>query len=232
MAFTVLASWDFRGADSAATKRVARIGGYTLTEEGTPSWSADGVDCSGAGGRRLRLTLPPALKVSPSWFIAGFRIMNATAPVELTNIVGLRDGASTSLYDASMMLVRKPANTSTRVAFSPSGSDTFDAGVTLGVADHICAVRNPGVSPSIGVRINNDAWDNFALASINILYTATTALMFGTPDSEDVRTRYHWFIMGSGAITDAEVQAMYDNPNAYIYSGGGANKFRPYFITG
>jgi hypothetical protein len=131
------------------------------------------------------------------------------------------------------MLARKPSNTSLRVAVEGVG-DGFDAGVTITTgSDHIVAARRTGTNnPAFGLRVNNDAWDTALITAAPVDYTSTSRLMFGNPTSQNCDCRYHWFIMGDGAITDAEVQAIYDNPDTYIYGSGGSAKFRPYYITG
>lgn len=218
MAFTVLASWDFR-TDSSATGLASRRGNYTLTQEGTPTWSSTGVDCSGAGDRRLKMTLPAELKVSPVWFVAGFRIMNATAPSEHTNIVGLR-GNSTGIYDCSFSFIRQPSNSRVRVFFGApdSGSDGVStASVTTGSDLTLAVARTNTNNPALKYRIGSGAWVTGLITSAPIGYASDSVLMFGTPDSEDVRTQFHWFVMGSGPITDAEAEAIQASPNTYIY---------------
>ena len=224
MAYTVLATWDFRTA-TESTAINSRIGSYALTPTtggDAPSFTANGVDCSGGNSRRLTLTLPSELKVSPVWWVAGFRIINATTPPEFTNVVGLLKTDTSGLYEGAMMLARSPSNTSLRVAVEGAG-DGINAGVTITTgSDHIVAARRTGTNnPAFGLRVNNDAWDTGLITAAPVDYTSTSRLMFGNPTSQNCDCRYHWFIMGSGGITDAEVQAIYDNPDAYIYGSGG-----------
>lgn len=218
MAYTVLASWDFRGSDTASTKRNSRVGSYTLTEGGTPTWSTDGVDCSASSANKLSLTLPTELRVSPVWWVVSLRIMNATAPAELTNVVGFLSTGATGLYSGRLMLCRKPANTSLRWTLLVDGSGTLDSGVTLGTGvDHVIAARRgPTNNPALGIRVNNDAWDG-TLNTSNQVNMASSDLLFGSPTADNCRARFHWFVMGSGNITDTEVQDIYDNPNNFIY---------------
>ena len=223
MPFTVLASWDFRGADSAATKRTSRVGSYTLAESGTPTYSTAGVDCSASSANRLTLTLPSELKVSPVWFMANFQIINATAPAEFTNIVGIQFNDAATLYDGSLMLARKPANTSLRFRLASSGSGTLDSGVVLGTgSDHVVTARRSGVSnPAIGFRINSDAWDEGVNAPNALDYGATSRLVIGSPTTDNSRCRYAWVMMGSGGLSDAEDALIRADPDAYIYPAGG-----------
>jgi hypothetical protein len=237
MPFTVLASWDFRGADSAATKRNSRVGSYTLTESGTPTYSTAGVDCSASSANRLTLTLPAELQVSPAWFMANFQIMNATAPAEFTNIVGIQFSDAALLYDGSLMLTRKPADTSLRFRLASSVSGTLDSGVVLGTgSDHVVTARRSGVSsPAIGFRINSDAWDEALNTPSALDYGATSRLVIGSPTADNSRCRYAWVMMGSGGLSDAEDALIRANPDAYIYPASGptpAPSFGRYGVRG
>jgi hypothetical protein len=233
MAFTVLASWDFRGADSAATKRGSRVGSYTLTESGTPTYSTAGVDCSASSGNRLTLTLPAELKVSPLWLMVNFQVMNATAPAEFTNIAGIQfSNTSADLYDGTLMLCRKPANTSVRSRLITDGSTTTDAGVTLGTgSDHVVTLRRSGVNnPAIGIRVNSDAWDGNLNTSNQLDFSATSRLIIGSPTTDNSRCRYAWIMLGSGALDDSEDVTIRASPDTYLYglapSGTAAQRAR------
>lgn len=218
MAYTVLASWDFRGADSAATKRVARIGGYTLTEGGTITWTSDGADCSGAAANKLTLTMPAELKVSPVWWVCGMRLMSGTAPADYTTVCGLLQNAGNE-YEASMLAYRLP-NTSTNLRIGQSGSygDVGGGSALSTGSDTILAARRTGTNnPAFGLRVNNDAWDTGIIDGNPVDYAATSQVFMGSIGAQNSLMRYHWFVMGSGAISDAEVQAIYDNPDAFIY---------------
>lgn len=232
MPFTVLASWDFRGTDSAATKRNSRVGSYTLTESGTPTYSDAGVDCSASSANRLTLTLPAELQVSPVWFMANFQVMNATPPSEFTNIVGIQFSDAVALYDGSLMLTRKPADTSVRYRLVTSGSGTIDTGVILGTgSDHVVTLRRSGVSnPAVGVRINSDAWDQAVNSGNALAYGATSRLILGSPTTDNSRCRFAWFMMGSGGLDDAEDALIRANPDTYLYGLPPATTLRSYYF--
>lgn len=219
MSFTVLAAWDFRGADTAATKRTSRVGSYTFTESGTPAYSTAGVDCSASSGNRLTLTLPDELKVSPLWFMVNLQIMNPTAPPEFTNIAGIQFSDVAALYDGTLMLTRKPADTSVRFRLLTSGSGTMDSGVILGTgSDHVITVRRSGVNnPAIGLRVNSDAWDGAANTGNQLAFGATSRLILGSPTTDNSRCRFAWFMMGSGALDDAEDAVIRANADTYLY---------------
>lgn len=232
MPFTVLASWDFRGTDSAATKRNSRVGSYTLTESGTPTYSDAGVDCSASSANRLTLTLPAELQVSPVWFMANFQVMNATPPAEFTNIVGIQFSDAVALYDGSLMLTRKPADTSVRYRLVTSGSGTIDTGVILGTgSDHVVTLRRSGVSnPAIGARVNSDAWDQAVNSGNALAYGATSHLILGSPTTDNSRCRFAWFMMGSGGLDDAEDALIRANPDTYLYGLPPATTLRSYYF--
>lgn len=220
MAYTILATWDFRTA-TAATGRASRVGSYTLTEAGTPSWSVNGVDCSASAANRLTLTLPVELRVSPVWWIAGMRLIDGTAPSGYTTLVGLTK-SNLGEFERALLLWRNASGTNLGVAHS-SVTDDVSTGVTLATgADITIAARRTGVNnPAFSVKVNADAWDGGVNTPNAVDLTATSQLVFGSLGANSSFMRYHWLIMGSGAITDGEVDAMLANPNAFIYPSVG-----------
>lgn len=217
---TVLATWDFRTA-TASTGRASRIGSYTLTEAGTPTWSSSGVDCSASASNKLTLTLDTALKVSPVWWIAGMRLITGTTPADYTTILGLTK-SNTGEYERALMLWRNASTTQLGYAQSGAFGD-LGTGVTLSTgADITIAARRTGTNnPAFGVKVNSDAFDTGVIDGNPVDYTSTSQLVFGSLGAQNSYMRYHWFIMGSGAITDGEVDAILANPDAYIYPASG-----------
>lgn len=231
MAYTVLATWDFRTATSA-TGRASRIGSYTLTEAGTPTWSSSGVDCSASASNTLTLTLDSALKVSPVWWVAGMRLITGTAPADYTALLGLTK-SNTGEYERALTLWRNASGTNLGYAQSGTFGD-LGTGVTLSTgADITIAARRTGTNnPAFGVKVNSDAFDTGVVDVNPVDYTSTSQLFFGSLGAQNSYMRYHWFIMGSGAITDGEVDAMLANPDAYIYGSGSSSVSRAGFSRG
>jgi hypothetical protein len=149
------------------------------------------------------------------------RLITGTAPAGYTTIVGLTK-SNLGEFERALLLWRNASGTSLGVAHS-SVTDDVSTGVTLATgADITIAARRSGVSsPAFSVKVNSDAWDGSVNTPNPVDLTATSQLVFGSLGANNSFMRFHWLIMGSGAITDGEVDAMLANPNGYIYPSVG-----------
>lgn len=231
MAYTTLAAWDFRGAGTAATKRVAVIGGYTLTEFGTPDWSAEGVDFSDDTADRLQLTLPAELKVGFPWIIGGFRVTGSN-PGDDAHLFSLMLN-NTGALDMSLGVLRAPNGQAfSRAAISGSSTGGTNHGVIPADSNCTLALYKTGLgvnNPGFRGRLNANAWNSFLVYNAGIDYSATSRLVFGSTNGQNARLRMHWFAMGSGDITEEELETIAADPSV-IFGQSTTGRRRPRIV--
>lgn len=219
MAFTVVTSWDFRGSDSAAIKRTSRIGSYTLTNQGTPSYSTDGVTCN-ANGQGLTLTLPAELKfTSDYWIMCGLRRIGVVDQ-NVSNFGYIANDSDSSpfmtlthFYNADGVR----ASVRTNDGGTPTGGLEDAAALPTLDTDEVFVLRSLATSSAV-FKGNTEA--SAVTLSARPTYTATSHLAIGCAlgYSRNPRTRYHWVLVGTGSITTAEMATIQADPNAYLYA--------------
>lgn len=225
MPFTVLASWDFRGADSPAVKRQSRIGGITLAEAGTgtPTYSSGGVDFTPALSSRLEATVPAGMKADRIWHIVGFRLQDNTVVSEVANIAMIRAAPSSpSHYEAVISAVYGPSfATGSRFA-EGSGAFGVNANGTISAGnDYVYAGLHHRGNPAASVRLSGNAWATAGINSQAPNWVAFPDAMFTFGSFWNTinaaRVRVAWYIYGSGQITQAEADGIIASPNSFIY---------------
>ncbi len=221
MAFTVLATWDFRGAESASVKRDSRIGSYTLTESGTPTWSSLGVLCSGASDR-LTLTLPSELKLTGDiWIMGG--VTRKGSPTGFRNIFGYIQNENDNNAGQTFSLMHWSGDNALRYALSPTVGDGLYSVPLTTVDDEVTISL---------VRSGNDFSVYTDAASVasktdsgTLQYETTSHLAIGPAIGTTGASnyQYHWLIIGSGTHTTGEATTILSDLDGYLYpavSGG------------
>jgi hypothetical protein len=229
MAYTIVNTYDFRGADSASTKRAPRIGTGTLTEIGSPSYSADGVTCSSTGAG-LIYTLPGGLQLArPFWIMCSMRRLGT--PDGSANVFGFIHNNSDSGPFASAQCYW---NGLSDLILGINEGGTFAGTVSsLNAAintDYALTVRYGNSSAELLNGSSSIASDAVAA---DPTYDASAMLAIGnyTGINRNSNMRAGWLIVGTGAISDAEITTIQASPSTYLYPAT-TTPFRPYYITG
>ncbi len=224
MAYTTLAAWDFRGEGTSTEKRNSVVGSYTLTEVGTLGWSVDGVDFSGGTGRRLILDLPVELQPGKPWIICGFRIMSATNPADRAHFCGITFSATGGAYAASLAIGRSAGSLGigVRTSVEASGAGWGFGTMSVGV-DSTATTRktDPGNIPGFRSKHGAEAWTSDLIFGGSVDYGSDPHLVLGNFDDYNSQARIHWFAMGSGEITDGELEAIQADPSIVLGSPAG-----------
>ena len=229
MSYTVVASWDFRGSDSAATKRNSKVGAYTLTEGGTPTWSSAGVQVTGMTDR-LTLTLPSELKYTTDmWIIASIERTGTAAAFENYFGYAQQDTSGNANWTLAFCEWNTGAGeTALRYALSQTVGDglyTTSATPPLNTPTVITISRRDNVfeifkdGSSVATKTDGGS----------LQYTATSHLAVGSKlgDNAAMNTRFHWIAIGTGQITASEVAAIEADPNTTLSFGGGTQSLTP-----
>lgn len=229
MPFTIVASWDFRGADSAATKRQSRRGSYTLTEQGTPTYSTSGVTCD-ANGQALTLTLPAEMRyASAFWIMCGLRRIG-TPTNNVNNFGFIHNDASSAPFHVLNAFYE---STNGRVDTNASGTlvaSTADAAQypTLNTDQVWTLNRKTDVS---GLWLSNTVVGSRSLTPGQWpTYDPTAHLALGCQLGvfRNPNTRYDWLLIGTDEIDATDIATIQAAPNTYIY-GAATTPFRPYY---
>lgn len=233
MPFTVVASWDFRGSDSAATKRASRIGAFTFTERGSLTYDTNGVTISGANVGLYVDTIPAGLRLSqPFWTMVAYRRLGAVGTN--ANVCGWLHNSTDAdpyvslnvAYAGGAVLLVQANNAGTFVSANTGFSPVVNTDYAITVQKNSTNAEVFNGSTSLGSVT--------AAGQPTYGTTAQFALGNGTGISPDVNQRVAWVLVGTGDITTGEMATIQADPNTYIYGGGGGPTpaFRPYFITG
>lgn len=228
MAYTIVTSWDFRTA-TGATARASRRNSYTLTESGTPNYTASGVELSGAG-ERLYLTLPAELKHTDSfWLMAAMRRIGT--PSNYVNVLGfaLNDTDTQGWF---VMQVGFDATGTTLKAYGTEtngfnySDQTTGNSPALNTDFLLTVVRTPD---RVRAYISNTLVATTASLGSIPTYQTNAHLVIGpnVPSATNINFRYDWMLHGTGDITDTEIATIQASPNTYIYPP--AVPFRSYY---
>lgn len=210
MAFTIVTSWDFRGAETSSTKRTSRIGSYTLSEVGTPTYDASGVTCSDVN--YLRLTLPTELKLTGDyWMMSNLRRLDS---LSYNTIFGYNYSDPNA----------DPFNSGAYVyAGAGLGAATNATGTSRIAAQSYLVAQNVDVNTTVtfntsDIKFFQNSTEEASIATgSNPTYTSTSWLQIASP------FRFAWILIGTGVITTGEMSTIASDPDSYIYpeaSGG------------
>jgi len=231
MAFTVVTTWDFRGSDSDATKRVSRIGSYTLTENGTPTYSTDGVTFN-ATDAGLTLTLPAELKyATPFWIMGSIRRVGSNGAFR--NVFGfVHNNTSAVPYDSMVFSLNQDQTTggvSTNDGTSNVANFTAGGHPALNT-DYVATIKR--LQTSATLHLDGGAAVATASPSGWPAYASTAHLAIGDliGVSRNSAIRCAWLIIGTGDITTAEMATIQASPNTYIYPSAPAVSRRPFTL--
>lgn len=220
MAFTVVATWDFRGADNEATKLAPRIGGFSsLTKQGTPTIDTNGVACA-ADGQGLTLTLPAGLKyVETFWLMCALRRTGTTTAA--CNIFGFINNSTDLAPYHSLNHLGWSGDTGridTNASGSQISSTTDTTYLPTSSTNEVWTIRRDDTSAKlykastemVSATVTSGNWPT---------YGATAHLAVGCQlgVSRNVNTRFDWLIIGTGAITTGEMTTIQTTPNNYLY---------------
>lgn len=221
MAYTTLAAWELRGSATLEEKLVSVVGDYTLTAVGSPTSSATGVSCAADGTHRLELALPAELKVGFAWIIGGFRVSGSN-PADDAHLFSLMLN-NTGALDMSLGVLRAPNGQAfSRVAISGSSTGGTNHGAIPTDADSVFSLYKTALgvnNPGFRGRLNANAWAGFLVYNAGVDYTETARLVFGSTNGQNARLDMHWFAMGSGDITEEELEAIAGDPSLVLGSG-------------
>lgn len=215
MAFTVSLTFDFRGTDSNATKRTARIGSMSLSDVGTPTYSSAGISCNGTG-QGLIGTLPSFTYSAPFWVMCALR---RTGSTDNANAFGMIF-ASTPTYPSHVLQLEYRDGTGARVATN-DGIDALRGTVASGNrptlnTDEAWTLKRLNTSATI--HSASTLQDTYSFAASWPSASGTASLLIGTDDvAQNVNTRYDWLIIGTGDITTSEMATIQASPNTYLY---------------
>lgn len=223
MAFTVVASWDFRGAGSDATKKASRIGSFTLVSQGSPSFSTDGVSFTASGDGLTIAPSPTELRLThPFWIMVNFRrlgtVTNDAALVGLSHnntdsdpyaSLGINYGSSNAIN-----LVGNNAGTFNAAMSSLTPVVDTDYSLTLVKKTSTAIAEGYDGASSIG-----------SFAAAQPTYGASGEFYVGdyTGISRNSNSRVAWVLVGSGEISTSEMTTIQATPDSYLYPAGGGS---------
>ena len=227
MAFTVITSWDFRGADSASVKRASRRGSYTLIQQGTPTYATTGVTCDTASAG-LNLVLPSELKFTGDFWLMCRARRSASGAVSST-VFGYIPNDSDSTPFLTLAHVQMASGTNAKIAGSDNGTYVESAESTTAVPQssfETYTLKSLGTS----IKLFSEAVERYSVtvASRPAFY-ATSHFSLGAVinSTRDHKLEYEWAIIGTGDITTGEMSTIAASPNTYIY-GAATTPFRAY----
>jgi hypothetical protein len=231
MAYTIIATWDFRGADSAATKRASRIGSFTLSENGTPTYNTDGVTFDAAGEGLSIPSVGAGLRpTEPFWCMISFRRLGV-AGADYSNYAGW---AANNVVAAPFVVHQINADNSGNVRYLINSAGTFTAAAATPALANNTDVAYTFVKRSTTADLYDGSTSIASITSVSaVTYYATSE--FGIGDmaglGRNSNMRANWLIVGTGDITTGEMTTIQGAPNTYLYPSA-TTFFRPYFITG
>jgi len=226
MAYKIIATWDFRGADSAAVKRTSRSGTHslTLTQDGTPVYNSTGItlDTSSAG---LSVTVPTDLRheTRPTWIM--WRGKRLGTSEQYARIIGISIGPEP--YHVLGMVSQEAAGdfaiatNSGSVNYGYTNSTIPTTGVT-----NTFVLRRTRLSAGI---YNAATFVNSRSASQYPVWGTTPS--FGIGGGLNPNWEYEWVIWGSGSISTAQMTTLQADIDTYIYGGGKAGVVLDHYNT-
>lgn len=215
MAYKIIATWDFRGTDSAAVKRASRSGTHslTLTEAGTPVYNTTGVtlDTSGVG---LNVTVPSDLRheTRPTWIM--WRGKRLGVSEQYAKIAGISIG---------------PDPYHVLAVVSQDAAGDFAVATNQGAGGYLYAnstIPTTGVTGTYGLRRSRLTAGLYNAATLVTSRTVSqypiwgTTASFGLGGGLNPNWEYEWLIWGSGSISTAQMTTLQADIDTYIYGGG------------
>ena len=231
MAYTIVATWDFRGADSAATKRASRIGSFTLSENGTPTYSTDGVTFDAAGEGLSIPSIPAGLKLTePFWCMISFRRLG-TAGADYSNYAGW---AANNVVGDPYVVHAINADTSGNVRYLINSAGVFTASGSTPALANNTDVGYTFVKRTTTADLYSGASSIASISSTSaVTYYATSE--FGVGDmaglGRNSNMRANWLIIGTGDITTGEMTTIQASPSTYLYPSSSVSRaVFPFFL--
>ena len=232
MAYTILATWDFRTTDSATARTSRRNpsgGPYVLTASGSPSYTVNGVSIGSGADLRLNTTPAELRPANECGIICGFRRNDVPVNNQDHWISYFWDATASAAPFFSPFSYQYGSSTTATIAMANGGTyrgASVSSGIATLDADIVYTLQRESISELRLYEGASTTVQSLSGATAWHPYDTTATLVFGRPH------RFAWAIMYSGTLSQAERTAIIATPDDFIYPAPSGPAFRSYYITG